>query len=94
MNEDATPKPKRRFRLRLKDREAETVKRREAEALAAQLQQQQASKDVAGYNPYGRTRNTPRYAPGERGRIDPPELGGDKQQPNKDPFGGVSRRRG
>ena len=93
MSTEATPKPKRRFSLRFKDRGAEALKRREAEALAAKLQEQQARKDVAGFNPYGRTHKTPRYAPGERGRIDPPTLGGDKLQP-KDPFGGVSRRRG
>jgi len=46
-----------------------------------------------GYDPYGRTRHTGRYAPGERGRVDPPALGGDKHRP-KDPFGGVGRRRG
>ena len=60
---------------------------------AAKAEAQTAVKDLVGYNPYGRTRHTVRFQPGERGRIDPPALGGDKIQP-KDPFGGVGRRRG
>jgi hypothetical protein len=93
MNNAEAPKPQRRFRIRLLDRAAETIKRREAEQAAARAKEQKPVKDLVGYNPYGRTRHTVRFAPGERGRIDPPTLGGDKLQ-SKDPFGGVGRRRG
>ena len=91
MNESSTPKPKPRLRIRLLDRAAEAIKRRDAEQAAARAQK--PVKDLVGYDPYGRTRHTGRYAPGERGRIDPPALGGDKIQP-KNPFGGGGRRRG
>ena len=93
MDDTGTPKPKRALRIRLLDRAAEAIKRREAEQAAAKAEAQTAVKDLVGYNPYGRTRHTVRFQPGERGRIDPPALGGDKIQP-KDPFGGVGRRRG
>jgi acyl-CoA reductase-like NAD-dependent aldehyde dehydrogenase len=93
MTDAGAPKPKRRFRIRLLDRAAEAIKRREAEQAAAKAKEQKPLKDVVGYNPYARTRHTTRFAPGERGRVDPPALGGDKHLP-KDPFGGVGRRRG
>lgn len=91
MDDAGIPKPNRRLRIRLLDRAAEAIKRREAEKAAAKAQK--PVKDLVGYDPYARTRHTGRYAPGERGRIDPPALGGDKHVP-KDPFGGVGRRRG
>ena len=93
MQDAGTPKPKPRLRIRVLDRAAEASKRRAAEQAAAKAQPPNPVKDLVGYDPYGRTRHTVRFAPGERGRIDPPTLGGDKH-PAKNPFGGVGRRRG
>ncbi len=88
---DAT-KPRRLFRIRLRDRVAEAAKRRAAEQIQVKLTDKLPEKDVAGYDPYGHTKRTPRFQPGERGRVNPVELGGNIQ-PN-DPFRSVGKRRG
>jgi hypothetical protein len=93
---DEAPRPgklRRLLRIRRIDRPAEAAKRREAEKIAVRQRDLLPAEDVAGFDPYGRTRITPRFQPGERGRVDPPSLGGEPVRPN-DPFGGVSRRRG
>lgn len=96
MTNDLIAKPLRRLRIRLRDRAAEIAAKRKAEQ-AAQISVTHKDllpvEDVAGYDPYGRAKQTPRFQPGERKSVRPLEIGGTNAQ-NRDPFGGVSRRRG
>lgn len=96
MSNDPTAQPRRLIKVRLRDRAAEIAAKRkadQAEQISVTHKDHLPIDDVAGYDPYGRAKQAPRFQPGERKSVRPVEIGGTKAQ-SADPFGGVSRRRG